>query len=257
MGGFEPTPRPWLQSAQHRGGIPENFEFQLLPDNWDAFQVLLDNAMVRVPALESAQVKQFYQRPRVVHGRQQLHRRPRARHGQPVRRLRLQFDGHRLGRWCRQGTRGMDHRRRAGVDLWPVDIRRFARFNGTSTGCRTASRKCSACTTRCRGRIANSSRPARSAVRRYFSTARRRCLLWIQDGVGARQFFRAVACPGDDRVRLGPPELALLGRRRASRLSRGVAVFDMSSFAKLQLAGPDAWPALQWLLPTTCRELRA
>ncbi|MBS1135478.1 MAG: FAD-dependent oxidoreductase, partial [Burkholderiaceae bacterium] len=63
MGGFEPHATPWLQSAEHRGGIPENFEFQLLPDNWDAFQVLLDNAMIRVPALENAQVKQFYNGP--------------------------------------------------------------------------------------------------------------------------------------------------------------------------------------------------
>ena len=63
MGGFEPDATPWLQSAQHRGGIPENFEFQLLPDNWDAFQILLDNAMIRVPALETAQVKQFYNGP--------------------------------------------------------------------------------------------------------------------------------------------------------------------------------------------------
>jgi hypothetical protein len=50
MGGFEPDATPWLQSAQHRGGIPENFEFQLLPDNWDAFQVLMDNALHRVHA---------------------------------------------------------------------------------------------------------------------------------------------------------------------------------------------------------------
>ena len=69
MGGFEPNATPWMQSASHRGGIPENFEFQLLPDNWDAFQILLDNAMIRVPALETAQRQAVLQRPRVVHGR--------------------------------------------------------------------------------------------------------------------------------------------------------------------------------------------
>ena len=63
MGGFEPSATPWMQSASHRGGIPENFEFQLLPDNWDAFQILLDNALIRVPALETARVKQFYNGP--------------------------------------------------------------------------------------------------------------------------------------------------------------------------------------------------
>jgi len=51
MGGFEPSATPWLQSAQARGGIPEKFEFQLLPDNWDAFDVLMQHAIERVPAL--------------------------------------------------------------------------------------------------------------------------------------------------------------------------------------------------------------
>src|SRR5262249_45107995 len=45
MGGFEPDATPWKQSAEHRGGIPENFEFQLLPDNWDAFEILMTNAI--------------------------------------------------------------------------------------------------------------------------------------------------------------------------------------------------------------------
>jgi len=63
MGGFEPDATPWQQSAQHRGGIPENFEFQLLPDNWDAFEILMKNAIERVPALEEARIKQFYNGP--------------------------------------------------------------------------------------------------------------------------------------------------------------------------------------------------
>ena len=35
-------------------GIPEKFEFQLLPEDWDQFEPLMTNAIHRVPALEKA-----------------------------------------------------------------------------------------------------------------------------------------------------------------------------------------------------------
>ena len=49
MGGFEPVAKPWGM-----GGIPDRFEFQLLPEDWDQFQPLMEAAMHRVPAVESA-----------------------------------------------------------------------------------------------------------------------------------------------------------------------------------------------------------
>jgi len=64
MGGFEPHANPWLQSGNTGGGIPENFGVPAAagqPGTRSRF--LLDNAMIRVPALENAQVKQFYNGP--------------------------------------------------------------------------------------------------------------------------------------------------------------------------------------------------
>ena len=52
MGGFEPVAKPWGMD-----GIPERFEFQLLPEDWDQFQPLMEAAIHRVPALETAGVK--------------------------------------------------------------------------------------------------------------------------------------------------------------------------------------------------------
>ena len=52
MGGFEPAAKPWGMD-----GIPDRFEFQLLPEDWDQFQPLMEAAIHRVPALESAGVK--------------------------------------------------------------------------------------------------------------------------------------------------------------------------------------------------------
>ncbi len=52
MGGFEPQAKPWDVER-----IPERFEFQLLPEDWDHFEVLMRNAMHRTPCLETAPVK--------------------------------------------------------------------------------------------------------------------------------------------------------------------------------------------------------
>jgi 4-methylaminobutanoate oxidase (formaldehyde-forming) len=52
MGGFEPQAKPWNVER-----IPERFEFQLLPEDWDHFEVLMRNALHRTPCLETAPVK--------------------------------------------------------------------------------------------------------------------------------------------------------------------------------------------------------
>ena len=52
MGGFEPVAKPWNVDR-----IPYRFEFQLLPEDWNQFEVLMENALHRMPSLETAQVK--------------------------------------------------------------------------------------------------------------------------------------------------------------------------------------------------------
>src|SRR5438034_805214 len=58
MGGFEPVAKPWAMD-----GIPDNFEFGMLPDDWDQFQILMENALIRLPALETAEIKTFMNGP--------------------------------------------------------------------------------------------------------------------------------------------------------------------------------------------------
>ena len=58
MGGFEPQAKPWNVHP-----IPERFEFQLLPEDWDQFEILMRNAIHRTPCLESAQVKMLLNGP--------------------------------------------------------------------------------------------------------------------------------------------------------------------------------------------------
>ena len=58
MGGFEPVAKPWNPPR-----IPDNFEFQLLPEDWDQFQILMENAIHRTPCLETAEIRMLLNGP--------------------------------------------------------------------------------------------------------------------------------------------------------------------------------------------------
>jgi len=51
MGGYERHPAPWSLD-----GIPADFNGKLLAEDWPRFEELMDNALVRVPALEEMEV---------------------------------------------------------------------------------------------------------------------------------------------------------------------------------------------------------
>ncbi|NKB59961.1 MAG: FAD-dependent oxidoreductase [Alphaproteobacteria bacterium] len=54
VGGFEPTAKPWGGD-----GIPDGFEFQLFDEDWDQFDIFLQNGLHRIPILENAEVRQL------------------------------------------------------------------------------------------------------------------------------------------------------------------------------------------------------
>ena len=123
MGGFEPDAKPWGMN-----GIPENFEFQLLPDDWDQFQILMENAILRVPALKTCEVKQFLNGPESFTPDSNfiLGEAPELKNfyvGAGFNSMGIASSGGAgmaLAEWIVNGGPTMD--------LWPVDIRRFARW---------------------------------------------------------------------------------------------------------------------------------
>jgi 4-methylaminobutanoate oxidase (formaldehyde-forming) len=249
MGGFEPHATPWLQSAEHRGGIPENFEFQLLPDNWDAFQILLDNAMIRVPALENAQVKQFYNGPESFTADNNFIVGPAP--GIDNLYVGCGFNsmgiasgggaGKALAEWIMAGE--------PTLDLWPVDIRRFARFNGNETWLpdRIAEVLGMHYKLPWPNRELESARPFRRSPL-YVHLKERGACFGSKMGWERANFF----APSQDQARIDygwghqnwHPWVA--AEHRACR--EAVAIFDMSSFAKLLVQGTEARTALQWLV---------
>ncbi len=107
MGGFEPDAKPWATD-----GVPDDFAFSLLPDDWDQFEILMDERPGPGAGAGDRRGQDLRQRPRELHPRQQLHPRRGARAPQLLRRRRLQLDGHRQRRRGGARTRPLDRRRR-------------------------------------------------------------------------------------------------------------------------------------------------
>ncbi|RDL46375.1 4-methylaminobutanoate oxidase (formaldehyde-forming) [Ensifer sp. M14] len=124
MGGFEPEAKPWGMA-----GIPDDFEFALLPDDWDQFEILMQNALQRVPQLATAEVKKFYNGPEsfTPDNNFMLGEAPELKNfyvGAGFNSMGIASAGgagRALAEWIVNGAPTMD--------LWPVDIRRFANFN--------------------------------------------------------------------------------------------------------------------------------
>ncbi len=58
MGCFEPVAKPWGMQ-----GIPDDFCFDSLPEDFDHFEPILEAAVRRVPALGSAGIPLFFNGP--------------------------------------------------------------------------------------------------------------------------------------------------------------------------------------------------
>ena len=125
MGGFEPEAKPWGVD-----GIPEGFEFQLLPEDWEQFEPLMQGALRRCPLLETAEVRQLLNGPEsfTPDGNFILGEAPEcanyfvAAGFNSAGIASAGGAGKALAEWIDSGE--------APMDLWEVDIRRFAPFHG-------------------------------------------------------------------------------------------------------------------------------
>ncbi len=58
LGAFEPNAKPWAVD-----GIPQDFEFGELPDDFEHFEPILEAAVKRLPALENVGIRKFFNGP--------------------------------------------------------------------------------------------------------------------------------------------------------------------------------------------------
>jgi 4-methylaminobutanoate oxidase (formaldehyde-forming) len=243
MGGYEPNPIPWALN-----GPPKNFNFSLLNSNWDHFTPIMELAIGRVPALETAGVKTLLNGPEsfTPDGNFILGEAPELGGlfvGAGFNAFGIAAGGGAgkvLAEWVAGGA--------APYDLWPVDIRRFGRNAGDVTWVRARTLEAYA-------RHYTMAWPSEE-----FESARplRRSALYgrLQDSgacFGEKLGFERpnwFAAPGEaprDIYTYGRPNWFEAVAREHRAVREAVGVFDQSSFAKFFLVGRDAEAALSWI----------
>ena len=249
MGGFEPDATPWLQSAAQRGGIPENFEFQLLPDNWDAFEILMDNAIRRVPALAEAKIKAFVNGPESFTADNNFILGPAP--GVANLYVGCGFNsmgiasgggaGRALAEWIAQGE--------PTLDLWPVDIRRFARCNANERWLADRIKEVLGMHYKMPwpNRELESARPFRRSPLYSQLQAAGACF-GSKMGWERANFFAPTPEQATIEYGWGHQNWHPWVAAEHTACRERVALFDMSSFAKLLVKGADAHAALQFLV---------
>ena len=240
VGCFEPGAKPLDPAA-----LGPDFQFQLLPEDWDHFEPMMLNALYRLPCLETAEVKMLLNGPEsfTPDGTFML--------GEAAETPGLFFG-------CGLNSVGIASGGGAGMnlahaivhghtayDLSEADAKRFApAFNDL--------RALMARAPEVLGKHYEIAFPGRQ-----WETARHLRALpleaaWRAEGAHFGQvygferplYFNKTAEP---RLTFGRPDWFDQVGEEVARAHEGAAVFDQSSFGKIEVEGPDAEPFLQRL----------
>lgn len=246
VGAFEARAKPWGMD-----GIPDDFSFDQLPDDFDHLQPVLEMAARRVPALESAGIQTFFNGPESFTPDDMYHlgEAPELKNyfvAAGFNSIGIQSAGGAgmaLAAWMDDGH--------APLDLWDVDIKRMMAFQNDKSYLFERSKETL-------GLLYANHFPYRQ-----FETARGvKCSALHKRLEAAGACFGELAgwerpnwfLPPDEQARGLVPAYEYSWKRqnwfawaaeehRAVR--EGVGLFDMSSFAKFIVEGEDAQDVLQ------------
>ena len=242
MGGFEPVAKPWKVDP-----IPSTFEFELLDEDWDQFEPLMTNAIHRTPCLETAEIKMLLNGPEsfTPDGNFILGEAPELRNYfvcagfNSAGIANSGGAGRLIAEWIIGGE--------PSTDLWDVDIRRFAAFTGNRKALfeRTAETLGLHYAMRWPRQELETARPLRTSPL-YDSLRAKGAEFGSKNGWERANYFRPGGADAPAHT-LGKPGWLpwMIAEQRATR--EAVALYDQSSFSKLQLQGHDALAVLQRL----------
>lgn len=240
MGGFEPHAKPWGMD-----GIPDDFEFALLPDDWDQFEILMENALMRVPQLGVAEIKKFYNGPESFTPDNNfiLGEAPELKSffiGAGFNSMGIASAGgagRALAEWIVNGEPTMD--------LWPVDIRRFASFNNNQRFLHDRVKEVLGLhyAMPWPNRELDSARPLRCSPL-YDRLKAKRAIFGSKMGWERANWFAAADEKVETEYSFGRQNWHDAVRREMQATRNAAGIFDQTSFAKLLLQGRDACAAL-------------
>jgi 4-methylaminobutanoate oxidase (formaldehyde-forming) len=216
-----------------------------LEDDWDQFEILMENALVRVPQLEHAEVKKFYNGPESFTPDNNfiLGEAPEVKNffvGAGFNSMGIASAGGAgmaLAEWIVNGAPTMD--------LWPVDIRRFAGFNNNPRWLHDRIKETLGLhyAMPWPNRELDTARPFRRSPLYDRLAAKGACFGSKMGWERANWFGKPGEIPQTDYA-FGRQNWHDAVAREMKATREGVAIFDQTSFAKLLMQGRDACAVL-------------
>ena len=245
MGGYERDPAPWGMD-----GIPADFNGKLLEEDWDRFEPLMQNAIIRVPSLRDAEVVRLVNGPEAFTPDGEFILGPSEVRGFWVA---AGFCAHGLA-----GAGGMGRlvaewivEGKPSLDVWEMDSRRFGRQYASReyTLARTHEIYSTYYDVKYPGHERQAGRPLRLSPA-FPRLKELGAAFGEKSGWERVNWFEPNSAMGDDSLRprgwagrLWSP--AIEAEHRACR--ERAAIFDFTSFAKIEVRGPGAADFLERL----------
>ena len=249
MGGYERDPAPWTATSDRFDAIPADFNGRLLPEDWPRFEEIATNAARRVPLMSEVGVRRMINGPEAFTPDNEF-----CLGETDVAGLFV------AAGFCAHGIAGAGGIGKViaewivdgqpAFDLWHMDISRFGRQyrSPRMTLARTTENYRTYYDVRYPGEQRESARPLRrSAV--YEWHCDRGAVFGEKAGWERVDYYDSNAAAGDTSMRpLGWAgrywSPAIVAEHLRTRESAGL--FDESSFAKIEVSGPDAAEFLEW-----------
>ncbi|WP_366554896.1 GcvT family protein [Aquibaculum sediminis] len=247
MGGYEPDPQAW-DTGLPGGDVPERWEFQLFDDDFDHFEQHMTQAVERVPALNTAGMKQMINGPEsftpdgnFILGR--AHECANMYVGAGFNAFGIAAGGGAgwaLAEWIMRGE--------APLDLWVVDIRRFADLHHDRTWVKER-------TLEAYGKHYaigfpfeeyESGRPYIVSPL-YERLKAHNAVFGSKLGWERPNWFAPPGVEPVDRPTMGRQNWFEAVGEEHAHVRQKVGLFDQSSFAKFELKGRDALAALDYI----------
>ncbi|MHA7869624.1 MAG: GcvT family protein [Salipiger thiooxidans] len=241
LGAFEPKAKPWGMD-----GIPETFEFDQLPEDFDHFEPILEAAVNRMPMLAEAGIHTFFNGPEsfTPDDRYYLGEAPELKNYwvaagyNSIGIISSGGAGMALSQWMDSGE--------PPFDLWEVDIRRAQPFQRNRRYLRER-------VTETLGLLYADHFPYRQmasarGVRRSVLHEQLKARGAVFGEVAGHERANWFAEPGQEaEYRYSWKRQNWFGNQRAEHMAlrEGVGLLDMSSFGKIRVEGRDALSFLQ------------
>jgi 4-methylaminobutanoate oxidase (formaldehyde-forming) len=243
MGGYEPNPRAWTT-----GDVPDDWEFRLFEDDFDHFEQHSTHAVARIPALETAGIKQMINGPEsfTPDGNFILGSAPECSNmhvGAGFNAFGIAAGGGvgwALAEWVARDE--------APLDLWAVDIRRFSNLH-------TDRKWVCERTLEAYGKHYTIGFPHEEyeSGRPYIVSPLYERLKAYRAVFGSKLGWERPNWYAPEGME--PRDICSMGRQNwfgpvgeeHAHVRGAVGLFDQSSFAKYEVAGADAAASLSWI----------